>query len=191
MEGLLTKIANCRICEAHLPHGPRPVVQLSSDCKIVLIGQAPGRRVHESGIPWDDPSGVRLRKWLDISDEVFYDEKQIGILPMGFCYPGTGKSGDLPPRPECAPYWHAEILNNLPHVRLTILIGKYAQDFYLNTKNKKTLTENVLGYEKFLPVYFPVPHPSPRNIAWFKKNPWFEKTALPSLKSYVRQALQT
>lgn len=189
MEGLLTKIANCRTCEAHLPHGPRPVVQLSSTCKIVLIGQAPGRRVHASGIPWDDPSGVRLRKWLDISDEVFYDETQIGILPMGFCYPGTGKSGDLPPRPECAPQWHDEVLSQMPQIRLTILIGRYAQDCYLKEKRKRTLTEKVLNFEKFLPAYFPLPHPSPRNIAWFKRNPWFDETALPVLKYYVHQAL--
>jgi uracil-DNA glycosylase len=145
--------------------------------------------VHASGIPWDDPSGVRLRQWLGVSDEIFYDEKQFGILPMGFCYPGTGKSGDLPPRPECAPQWHDAVLSNQPQVRLKILIGKYAQDYYLREAKKTTLTEKVLNFEKFLPAYFPLPHPSPRNIAWFKKNPWFEETALPILKSYVNQAL--
>ncbi len=191
MESLLTKIANCRICEAHLPMGPRPVVQLSESCRIVLIGQAPGRRVHESGIPWDDPSGKRLRKWLGISDELFYDESKIGILPMGFCYPGTGKSGDLPPRPECAPAWHAPVWEKMPEVRLKILIGRFAQEFYLREKKFKTLTQNVLNYEKFLPHYFPIPHPSPRNIAWFKKNPWFEDIALPHLSLYVQQALSS
>lgn len=172
-----------------MPHGPRPIVQLSRSCKIILIGQAPGRRVHASGIPWDDPSGVRLRQWLGVSDEIFYDEKQFGILPMGFCYPGTGKSGDLPPRPECAPQWHHAVLSSQTNIRLKILIGKYAQDYYLREGKKRTLTEKVLNFEKFLPTYFPLPHPSPRNIAWFKKNPWFEENALAILKSYVYQAL--
>lgn len=190
MEPLLTKIANCRTCEAHLPHGPRPVVQLSKHCRILLIGQAPGRRVHASGVPWDDPSGVRLRKWLGISDDIFYDPERVGILPMGFCYPGTGKSGDLPPRPECAPQWHGEVNSQLSEVRLTVLIGRYAQEYYLKEKKYRTLTQKVLNFEKFLPAYFPVPHPSPRNIAWFKKNPWFESTALPILKSYIIQALK-
>jgi len=189
MDELLVKIAKCRICEADLPHEPRPVVQLSPNCSLILVGQAPGRRVHESGVPWDDPSGVRLRKWLQISEEDFYNPNKVGILPMGFCYPGKGKSGDLPPKPICAPTWHPAVTAQIKEPRLTILIGKYAQEFYLGSGKYKTLTEKVFHFEKFLPVYFPVPHPSPRNIAWFKKNPWFELDVLPQLRNYVKQAM--
>ncbi|HJV83843.1 MAG TPA: uracil-DNA glycosylase family protein [Noviherbaspirillum sp.] len=169
----------------HLPHGPRPVVQAGSGARLLIVGQAPGRRVHDTGIPWNDPSGDRLRDWLGLSREEFYDEQQVAIVPTAFCYPGKGKSGDLPPRRECAPAWHPSLLAAMPNVQLTLLIGRYAQEFYLGDNGKPTLTETVAAWKEYLPQYFPLPHPSPRNQSWWKKNPWFERELLPELRRRV------
>jgi len=165
---LLAEVRACRICEAHLPN--------------LIVGQAPGRRVHESGIPWNDPSGDLLREWLRIAREDFYDERRIAIVPAGLCYPGTGGSGDLPPRPECAPHWHPRLRALLPRIRLTLLIGAYAQAYYLGTRRKKTLAETVRARDEYLPEFFPLPHPSPRNRLWMKRNAWFEREVLPQLR---------
>ncbi|MEC8102212.1 MAG: uracil-DNA glycosylase family protein [Pseudomonadota bacterium] len=185
---LLTDIRNCDVCAPHLPLGANPVIQVSSAARILIIGQAPGTRVHASGIPWNDPSGNTLREWLNISSDVFYDDTQLAIMPMGLCYPGKGKSGDLPPRKECAPQWHDQVLEHLPDVKLTLLIGQYAQKAYLKD-GFKTLTERVMHASDAPPPFFPLPHPSPRNRIWLKKNPWFENTALPELRKRVNEAL--
>lgn len=179
---------NCQLCARHFPHSPRPVVRAAEGARLLIIGQAPGARVHASGIPWDDPSGERLRDWLGVSREVFYDENQVAIVPMGFCYPGKGRSGDLPPRPECAPRWHAELLACLPEIRLTLLIGRYAQQYYLADKNM-SLTDTVKNWRANLPQYFPLPHPSPRNYSWLARNPWFDADVLPDLKRLTKQCL--
>jgi uracil-DNA glycosylase len=185
---LLTEIKACTVCAPELPHEPNPVVQLGSGAKIVIIGQAPGRRVHESGIPWDDPSGNTLREWLGVSSEQFYDPDLIALVPMGFCFPGSNKSGDKPPRKECAPLWHERVLAELPSDRLTILIGMYAQRHYL-AERKANLTETVAEWASYLPSTLPLPHPSPRNRHWLTKNPWFETDTLPALKRRVAEAL--
>jgi uracil-DNA glycosylase len=189
MEDLLHNIKQCTICKAHLPLGPRPIATAHLDSKIVIIGQAPGTKVHASGIPWDDASGKQLRKWLNVSEEEFYNTKSFAIIPMGFCYPGKGKTGDLPPRPECAPQWHNQLLDKMLNVELVILIGMYAQKYYLKDKAKKTLTETVGNYKDYLPKYFPLPHPSPRNRFWLTKNPWFEKEVIPKLQKRVNNIL--
>jgi len=186
---LLASVKRCRVCEEFLPLGPRPVVQLDSRATILIAGQAPGRRVHESGVPFDDPSGDRLREWLGVSREVFYDSRKIAILPMGFCYPGTGKSGDLPPRPECARTWRQELLQQLPQIRLTLVIGKYAQKWHL-PHVEKNLTETVRAWKDYGPGVVPLPHPSPRNNIWLKKNPWFAESLLPALSKAVREAIE-
>ena len=186
---LLDAVRQCRLCEEFLPHGPRPIVQLDPQAKILVVGQAPGRRVHQSGVPFDDPSGDRLRDWLGISRDVFYDASQIAILPMGFCYPGTGKSGDLAPRPECAKAWRKQLLQQLDQIRLTLVIGQYAHKWHL-TDAKKNLTETVRAWRGFGPDVYPLPHPSPRNNIWLKKNPWFAESLLPSLKDAVEAALK-
>jgi uracil-DNA glycosylase len=164
-------------------------VAAHSNSKIVIIGQAPGTKVHQTGIPWDDPSGRQLRKWLNISDSVFYDESQIALMPMGFCYPGRGKGGDLPPRPECAPLWHNALLKSMPRIELIILIGTYSQQYYLGKTAKRTLTETLRNYHEFLPKYFPLPHPSPRNRFWQTKNPWFGQEVVPVLQERVAHIL--
>lgn len=189
MKNLLTDIRNCTVCEEHLPLGPRPVLAASPTCKIAIIGQAPGTAVHKSGIPWDDPSGERLREWMGIKDDIFYDETKIAIIPMGFCYPGKGKSGDLPPRPECAPLWHQPLFNMMPNIKLTLLVGQYAQKYYLKKTAKHTLTETVKNYEEYLPNYLPLPHPSPRNNIWLHKNAWFNEHVVPKLKFIVNETL--
>lgn len=186
---LLKQVRDCRLCENHLPHGPRPIVQAGQSARLLIVGQAPGRRVHDTGIPWNDPSGDRLRSWLEIPRDVFYDENRIAIVPTAFCYPGKGKSGDLPPRAECAPAWHAPLLAAMPDIRLTLLIGRYAQEFYLRENCKATLTATVAAYEEYLPAYFPLPHPSPRNQFWWKANPWFEQDVLPELRRRVASIL--
>lgn len=189
MKTLLKDIRNCEICKEHLVLGPRPVVSAHQDAKIIIIGQAPGTKVHASGIPWDDASGKELRKWLDITSEEFYDETKIAIVPMGFCYPGKGKSGDLPPRTECAPAWHEPLLSHMPNVELVLLIGMYAQKYYLKQTAKKTLTETVKNYHEYLPKYLPLPHPSPRNRFWLTKNPWFSQDVVPMLQKKVKTVL--
>lgn len=189
MEKLLTEIRNCIVCAEYLPLGPRPIVSAHQKAKIAIIGQAPGKKVHETGVPWNDPSGKQLRKWLGVSDEVFYDDTKIALVPMGFCYPGKGKSGDLPPRPECARLWHKPLLKEMPDLKLTILIGQYAQHHYLGHKKEKNLTETVKNFKNYLPDYFVLPHPSPRNRFWLSKNKWFEEEVLPKLKNEVNTVL--
>jgi uracil-DNA glycosylase len=183
---LLTRVRDCTICAADLPLGPRPIVRGTPDAKLLLIGQAPGTRVHKSGVPWNDPSGERLRDWLQMTPDDFYDESKIAIVPMGFCYPGAdAKGGDKPPRPECAPEWHPPLLAGLPNVELTILIGQYAQKRYLEKRRKKTLTETVRHWRECTPDFLPLPHPSWRNNVWVKKNPWFAEEVLPMLRERV------
>ncbi|MCB0079822.1 MAG: uracil-DNA glycosylase family protein, partial [Caldilineaceae bacterium] len=164
-EQLLSDVRGCTICAAHLPHGPRPVVQMHPNARILIAGQAPGRKVHESGIPFDDASGDRLRDWMGITRAIFYNPQQIAILPMGFCYPGTGKAGDLPPRPECAPAWRAQLLAALPNIELTLVLGQYAQTYHFG-KTGRTLTETVRAWRDYWPQMVPLPHPSPRNNLW-------------------------
>lgn len=189
MQDLLHNIRNCSLCKAHLPLGPRPVVTAHPNSKIVIVGQAPGTKVHASGIPWDDASGKQLRKWLGVTPEEFYDENNFAIVPMGFCYPGRGGGGDLPPRPECAPQWHEQLLEFMPNVELVLLIGMYAQKYYLKKNAKKTLTETVADYQEYLPDYFPLPHPSPRNRFWLTRNPWFEAEVVSELKKSITTIL--
>ena len=187
---LLADIRACMVCSQHLPHGPRPIVQASTTSRIVIIGQAPGRRVHESGISWDDPSGRRLREWLGLSDEEFYDPALVALIPMGFCFPGSGPSGDLPPRPECAPLWHEPIFAHLPAERLEVVIGTYAQRRYL-PEGQKTVTANVAMWRGHLPERIVLPHPSPRNQRWLRSNPWFETETLPAVRDRVRDVTAT
>lgn len=190
MDNLVEKIRKCEICKDHLPLGPRPVVQLSSKAKIVIIGQAPGRRVHETGIPWNDASGKKLREWMNVDDAVFYNPDIISIMPMGFCYPGKATSGDMPPRPECAPLWHPQILKHFTSSPLLLLIGQYAQRYYLKKNCKASLTETVRSYQEYLPQYFPLPHPSPRNQNWVTINPWFMKMTIPALRRNIKMAME-
>lgn len=189
MKELLKEIESCTVCSSFFLHDPRPVVRATDNSKILIIGQAPGRRVHESGIPWDDPSGKNLRDWMGLSNDLFYNPDKVALIPMGFCYPGSGKSGDLPPRPECAPLWHQKLLSQFKSLQLTLLIGQYAQKYYLKSDAKKNLTETVRNFKDYLPNYIPLPHPSPRNRLWLKKNPWFEDDLLPELKSIIRKNL--
>lgn len=185
MDKLLTEIRRCRVCMPFLPNVPRPILQASALSKIVIIGQAPGQKVQNSGIPWDDLSGNELRRWLGVSKEQFYNPELFALLPMGFCYPGKGKSGDLPPRPECAPLWHKPLLDDMTAIKLVILIGQYAQQYYLKDLNQQTLTVTVKNFNQYLPQYLPLVHPSPRNKIWQKKNPWFETEVVPTLKDIV------
>jgi uracil-DNA glycosylase len=185
---LLTEVRACVLCAEHLPLGPRPVVQVHPLARILIAGQAPGRKVHETGVPFNDASGDRLRTWLGMSREVFYDAKQLAILPMGFCFPGTGKSGDLPPRPECAPAWRAAVLSRLKHLQLTLVIGQYAQAYHLPNE-AASVTEAVQAWRKNWPLTVPLPHPSPRNNLWLKRNPWFEKELIPVLRTRVSEIL--
>ena len=188
MLSLIKEIKKCTICADYLPLGPRPTFQVSTKSKICIIGQAPGRKVHETGIAWDDPSGKRLRDWLDVSENQFYDSDQFALIPMGFCYPGKGISGDLPPRHECAPTWHELILNSMTSIKLILLIGSYSQSYYL--KDSKTLTDRVRNFKDYDDTYFPLPHPSPRNNIWIKKNTWFVNEVLPNLKTRVSKILK-
>lgn len=184
----LAEVRNCKLCEANLPLGPRPVLSANPSARLLIIGQAPGTRVHETGIPWNDPSGDRLRQWLGLDREQFYDERRVAIVPMGFCYPGRGKSGDLPPRPECAPQWHQRIFSDLPDIQLTLLIGQYAQAYYLD-RRYKSLTERVKAWREYGPEYMPLVHPSPRNTHWLQRNPWFELELVPQLRQRVQRLL--
>lgn len=189
LESLLIEVRACVLCAEHLPLGPRPVVQADSQARILVAGQAPGRKVHETGIPFNDASGDRLRAWLGISREVFYDPKQVAILPMGFCFPGTGKSGDLPPRPECAPAWRAALLSHMQDIKLTLVIGQYAQAYHLPNE-ATSVTELVQAWRKYWPHTVPLPHPSPRNNLWLKRNPWFEAELIPVLRTRVSEVLE-
>lgn len=187
------EIAACRVCAPFLAAGPRPVVQFSATARVLIIGQAPGSRVHASGVPWQDDSGDRLREWTGIQQDIFYDSRRVALVPMGFCYPGKGASGDLPPRPECAPLWHARILDRLPVDRLTLLVGTYAQSAYLTDRNlkgrKRTLTEAVRAFREYGAATFPLPHPSWRSVGWARRNPWFELEVLPALRDAVAARL--
>lgn len=185
---LLREVRGCEHCAGSLDHEPRPIVQMHPDARILIAGQAPGRRVHETGVPFDDPSGDRLRAWMGIERDVFYDETRVAILPMGFCYPGTGKRGDLPPRPECAPLWRQTLLDRLDNVRLTLVIGQYAMRWHLPDA-RGSLTEIVRNWRDHRPRVVPLPHPSPRNNIWLRKNPWFESELVPDLQRRVRAAL--
>ncbi|MCG6952815.1 MAG: uracil-DNA glycosylase family protein [Betaproteobacteria bacterium] len=190
LERVAREARACRLCEAVLPHAPRPVFHIGRGARLMIVGQAPGRRVHETGIPWNDPSGDRLRAWLAMDRETFYDRAQIAILPTGLCYPGTVDGSDLPPRPECAPLWHPRFRAALPNIRLTLLVGQYAQAHYLGAARKSSLSETVRAYREYLPNFFPLPHPSWRNSAWITRNPWFEKQLLPALRRAVTSALR-
>lgn len=189
MNKLLINIQKCEVCKDHLPLGPRPVVQLGAFSKIIIIGQAPGTRVHESGIPWSDASGKKLREWMNVVETTFYNPAIFSILPMGFCYPGKGISGDLAPRPECAPLWHPEVFKYLSEKPLILLIGQYAQRYYLKKDFKGSLTQTVKNYQEFLPGYFPLPHPSPRNQNWVTINPWFKEAVIPELQKRINKII--
>lgn len=186
---LLGEVRACTVCAQYLPLGPRPVLRASSTAKILIVGQAPGRKVHESGIPWNDPSGDLLRVWLGVSKDVFYDEARIAIIPTGFCYPGKGPHGDLPPRPECAPLWHPRLAELMPQIELVLLMGQYAQAAILGDRKKPTLTETVRGFADYAPRYIPLPHPSPRNRLWLRRNPWFAQDIIPQLRGRIASLL--
>jgi uracil-DNA glycosylase len=185
LERVAREARACRVCEAVLPHAPRPVFRVGPGAHLMIVGQAPGRRVHETGIPWNDPSGDRLRAWLAMDRDTFYDSARIAIVPAGLCYPGTVNGADLPPRPECAPLWHPRFRAALPRLRLTLLVGQYAQAHYLGAARKKTLSETVRAYRDYLPDFFPLPHPSWRNTAWITRNPWFAAQLLPALRRAI------
>lgn len=189
LEALLAAVRGCRACEQHLPLGPRPTLRAAATSRILVIGQAPGLRVHTTGIPWDDASGERLRGWMGVEADVFYDESRIAIIPMGYCYPGRGNGGDLSPRRECAELWLDQILSRLPQIELTLLIGQYAQRRFLGSRRKASLTETVRAWREYFPWYIPLPHPSPRNQPWFKRHPWFEQELRPVLRSAVERIL--
>lgn len=188
---LIEEVKACQICAGFLPLGPKPVFVVHPEAKILVVGQAPGTKVHATGIPWNDPSGDQLRRWLGVDRDTFYDPSIFGIVPMGFCYPGKGKGGDLPPRPECAPTWHAKLLELMPNLKLTLLIGQYAQKYYLGNVRKGSLTETVRAFESYLPRFIPLVHPSPRNKRWQKNNPWFEEKVVPILQFEVGKILQS
>jgi len=187
---LKKQISECTLCAKHLPLGARPVIQFHPDAKILIAGHAPGKKVHQTGIPFDDPSGERLRRWMGVDHSDFYDASKIAILPLGFCYPGTGKSGDLPPRFECADTWRDELLNMMSKIELTLVVGQYAIDWHLKTCKKTNLTETVSAWQEYWPNLIPLPHPSPRNNIWLKRNPWFEVTVVPALQRAVTATLQ-
>jgi uracil-DNA glycosylase len=186
---LLEEVRACTLCAPFLPHPPRPIVRAAAGARLLIVGQAPGRRVHESGIPWNDPSGDRLRAWLDLTREQFYDASRIAIIPTAFCYPGKGTHGDLPPRPECAPLWHPRLRAVLPEIRLTLLVGSHAQAYYLGRGCGVSLSDTVRAWQNHLPAFFPLPHPSPRNLRWFKRHPWFEAEVVPAVRRLVHAVL--
>lgn len=189
LDQILCKVRACTLCAAHLPLGPRPVVRLDARQRVLITGQAPGTRVHATGLPWNDPSGERLRAWMNLDREQFYDISRYGVMAMGFCYPGKGKGGDLPPRAECAPLWHPQLRPLLPELRLTLMIGRYAHLHYLDAK-RETLEQTVRRWREHLPRgYFPLPHPSPRNTLWLKQRPWFDAEIVPALREALAAAL--
>ncbi len=188
MKQLLTEVQACQICAPHLAHGVRPILQVGAKARIIIAGQAPGRKGHEGGVPFEDASGDRLRTWMGVTKETFYDANQVAILPMGFCYPGKGKSGDLPPRKECAPAWREALLKQMGQVELILVIGQYAQAYHL-PDNKRTLTETVKAWRDYWPKVLPLPHPSPRNNIWLKRNAWFEAEVVPQLQKQVAALL--
>ncbi len=191
LETLLERVRACDICRVHLPLGPRPVVRISATASVLIIGQAPGTKVHESGVPWDDASGDRLRDWLGLDSDVFYDTAQIAIMPTGFCYPGRDpKGGDLPPRPECAPTWHDALLAHLKNVRLTLLVGMYAQAYCLGDTRKRTMTDTIAAWRTYGPEVIPTPHPSWRTTHWARKNPWFEAELIPEIRARVARLVK-
>ncbi|CAN7314355.1 uracil-DNA glycosylase family protein [Paraburkholderia sp. DD10] len=191
LDSLLADVRACRACAPHLPLGPRPIVRAGADARILIVGQAPGARVHASGIPWDDASGDRLRNWLGIDAATFHDESRFAIIPMGFCYPGRGNGGDKPPRRECAQLWLDSLLGKLPDIQLTLLIGQYAQRHFLGARRKASLTETVRAWPEYAPAFVPLPHPSPRNQPWFQRHAWFESEALPMLRERIAQLIGT
>jgi uracil-DNA glycosylase len=186
---LLAEIRGCRVCAGSLTAGPRPIVQFGETSRIVIIGQAPGSKVHASGTPWADDSGDRLRQWTGLSKDEFYDPTKVALVPMGFCYPGKGTSGDLPPRPECAPLWHRRVMDALPADRLTLLVGTYAQKHYLPAAKRRTMTEIVRAFDAQAGGFLPLPHPAWRSMIWMRRNPWFEREVLPVLQTSIRAAL--
>lgn len=189
LAALAERARACTVCAPHLPHAPRPVLRVSATARVLIVGQAPGRRVHATGIPWNDPSGDLLRQWLGVSRETFYDASRIAIVPTGLCYPGTVRGSDLPPRPECAPLWHPSLRAAMPHIELTLLIGAWAQAYYLADKRGRTLADTVRDWRDFAPHMLPLPHPSPRNRLWLKRNPWFEADVIPLLRERVGSLL--
>lgn len=189
LDNLLVEIRGCTLCEANLPLGPRPVLQASDRARILVVGQAPGRRVHETGIPFNDPSGDLLRQWMGLSREQFYDSDLLAIVPMGFCFPGTGKSGDLPPRPECAETWRTGLLKLMPQIEMTLAVGRYAIDWHLRPARGETLASVVRDYERHWPHTVPMPHPSPRNRRWLKQNAWFEAEIVPRVRQRIQKLI--
>ncbi len=182
LDELLAAVRNCRACEAHLPLGPRPVLRAAATARILIVGQAPGLRVHATGVPWDDPSGERLRDWMGVTKDVFYDESRIAIIPMGYCYPGRGGGGDLPPRRECAELWLGPLLAKLPRIELTLLVGLYAQRHFLGARRKPSLAATIEAWREYAPAHLPLPHPSPRNTPWLQRHPGFDRELLPELR---------
>ncbi len=189
LASLLDEVRACTLCKTDLPHGVRPILQIHPQARILIASQAPGRRAHESGVPFDDASGDRLREWMGVSRELFYDSRQIAILPMGLCFPGTGKSGDLPPRRECARAWRNQLFGHLQHLEVTLVLGQYAQTYHMN-QNRSSVTRRVRDWRACWPKMIPLPHPSPRNNIWLGRNPWFEKELLPALRQRVSEALE-
>ena len=189
LDALLTAVRGCRACEAHLPLGPRPVLAAAATARVLIVGQAPGLRVHQTGIPWNDASGERLRGWMGVDGALFYDASRIAIIPMGYCYPGRGNGGDKPPRRECATLWLDQLLSRLPQLELTLLIGQFAQRHFLGTRRKRSLADTVKGWEAYAPDYLPLPHPSPRNQPWLKHHPWFERRLVPVLRARISTLL--
>ncbi len=190
MEELLNAIAACELCKGNLPFPPRPVLRVAPESRILIIGQAPGTKVHNTGLPWNDPSGDELRRWLDVSRDEFYDTSLFSIMPMGFCYPGKGRSGDNPPRKECAPQWHLKVLNELGSIKMVLLVGSYSIRYYLGEKRGKSVAETVASFESFLPRFFPLVHPSPRNRKWMKDNLWFSEEVIPRLREETEKILR-
>jgi uracil-DNA glycosylase len=189
LERLLAEVAACAVCAPHLPLGPRPILQIGSGARLLIVGQAPGRIVHQRGIAFDDRAGDALRAWLGLERAIFYDPERVAILPIGLCYPGRGRDGDLPPRPECAPLWQTRLRAMMPALRLTVLLGRHAQRHHLSARCRPSLTETVRAFRDYLPTHFPLPHPSARNRPWFKRHPWFEQQVVPALRAEVARAL--